>query len=344
MHDNNINTLRFIGAFLVLFGHSFELCYGPGGGVDPISALLMGVTAYHAKLPGIGVALFFVLSGYLVTRSFEHRHSLLAYVEARVLRIFPALWVTLLLTVLVLGPLVTTLDMAAYFTHQGTWKYLLHNAKLFPDIAFNLPGVFVENPWSGGVNGSLWTLPVEVRMYILVALFGVLGFLQRSDVFNLAALLVIAWYLLAPDHFVLLHNIKDMRLGVYFLLGALLYMNREKIVYHWAGVLGLGVLLYFCHRTVAYNLVFATWFAYVVLYISFHRRIRLPDLGKHGDFSYGLYLYAFPMTQLNILLLGPGNPWLVAAATLVSSLALAVGSWFIVEKPFMRLKGLYRNA
>lgn len=341
MHNNNINTLRFLGAFLVLFGHSFELCYGRRGGLDPVSTALMGVTAYQAKLPGIGVALFFVLSGYLVTRSFENRQSLRAYVEARVLRIFPALWVTLLLTVLVLGPLVTTLELSAYFTHLGTWKYLIINARLFPDVMYNLPGVFVENPWSGAVNGSLWTLPVEVRMYMIVAFLGVMGFLRRSDIFNLIGLLIIAWYLLVPEHFVLLHDLKHMRLGVYFLLGAFLYMNRDTIIYHWLGVVVLSALLLLSFRNAFYDLVFATWFSYLVLYISFHRRIRFPDLGKYGDFSYGLYLYAFPMTQVNILVFGPENPWFIVLATSVTAMILAMASWFFVEKPFLRLKGLY---
>lgn len=345
MHQNNINTLRFLGAFLVLFGHTFELCRGQGGGgVDPISRELMVLTAYQAKLPGIGVALFFVLSGYLVTRSFESRPSVRAYFEARILRIYPALWVTLLLTVFVLGPLVTTLDIGDYFTHRGTWNYLLRTAVLFPDVAYQLPGVFVDNPWSGGVNGSLWTLPVEVRMYLIVALLGVLGLLQRRDVFNLASLMIVAWYLLAPEHFVLLHDIKHARLGIYFLLGALLYVNREKIVYHWSIVALSGVLLYFTYRNSVYNAVFAACFAYLVMYVSFHRHIRLPDFGKHGDFSYGLYLYAFPMTQLSILLFGSDNPWFIVVVAFVLSMALAVGSWYLIEKPFLGLKGRFSAA
>jgi len=345
MHDNNINTLRFLGALLVLFGHSFELCHGPGiGGVDPFSRAVMGYTAFHAKLPGIGVALFFVLSGYLVTRSFEHRPSVRAYVEARILRIYPAFWVTLLLTVFVLGPLVTTLDLPAYFNHERTWNYLVHNAVLFPDVVFKLPGVFEQNPWRGGVNGSLWTLPVEVRMYIIVALLGVLGFLQKRAVFNLVCLLIVGWYVLAPDRFILLHDIRHARLGIYFLLGAFLYVNREKIVYHWAIVALCVALLYLNFRNAAYNALFAGSFAYGVLYIAFHRRIRFPDLGKHGDFSYGLYLYAYPMTQLNVWLFGPANPWLIASLALLWSLALAVASWYLVEKPCLRLKGRFSGA
>jgi peptidoglycan/LPS O-acetylase OafA/YrhL len=341
MHNNNINTLRFLGAFLVLFGHSFELCYGPGGGFDPFSKSIMGVTAFHAKLPGIGVALFFVLSGYLVTRSFENRHSLRRYVEARVLRIFPALWVTLLLTVLVLGPLVTTLDLQAYFTHKGTWNYLLHNARLFPDVVYKLPGVFNENPWAGGVNGSLWTLPVEVRMYMIVAFLGVAGFLRGTGLFNLVSLLIVGWYLWLPEHFVLLHDLKHFRLGIYFLLGALLYMNREAVVYHWAILVALTAILLLCIGSASYNLVFAAWFSYFVLYLAFHRTIRFPDMGKRGDFSYGLYLYAFPMTQLNIYLFGPDYPWFIASLTLVTTMVMAIASWFFIEQPFMRLKGLY---
>lgn len=345
MHNNNINTLRFLGAFFVLFGHSFELCHGPGGGgVDPISRSFMGLTAYYAKLPGIGVALFFVLSGYLVTRSFDNRPSVRAYVEARILRIYPALWVTLLLTVFVLGPLVTTLELSAYFGHKGTWNYLLRNAILFPDVVYKLPGVFEQNPWAGGVNGSLWTLPVEVRMYVIVALLGVLGLLQKRDTFNLAALMIVAWYFLSPEHFVLLHDVKHVRLGIYFLFGAFLYVNRERIVYHWAVVALSIVLLYLNHRNAAYNALFAACFAYFILYISFHRRIRFPDLGKHGDFSYGLYLYAYPMTQVNVLLFGPDNPWFIALMAFLMSMALAVASWFLVEKPCLRLKGRFSTA
>ena len=344
MYNNNINTLRFLGAFLVLFGHTFVLCGGPGGGYDPISQWLKGVTAYQAKLPGIGVAMFFVLSGYLVTRSFDNRRSLIQYLEARALRIFPALWVTLLLTVLVLGPLVTTLEPGAYFTHQGTWNYLFYNAKLYPDIMHRLPGVFMENPRAGGVNGSLWTLPVEVRMYALVALLGVAGVIRRRAVFNLVALVIAIWFMLSPDHFFLLYRPQHEVLAVYFLLGALFYVNRDSISYHWIGVALLGALVFISFKGAIYNLVYATWFSYLVLYLSFHRRIKLPDLGKHGDFSYGLYLWAFPVTQVNILIFGPQHPWFLVLVTFAATMVLAVGSWYYVEKPALRLKGRLTGA
>jgi peptidoglycan/LPS O-acetylase OafA/YrhL len=144
-----------------------------------------------------------------------------------------------------------------------------------------------------------------------------------------------------PEQFVLLHELKHERLGVYFLLGALFYMNREKVIYHWLAVAILSAITFLAFGSRLYNLVFAVWFSYVVLYISFHKHIRFPDLGKHGDFSYGLYLYAFPMSQLSIYLFGAGNPWMTAVITFVTAMILAMGSWFLVEKPTLRLKGSF---
>ena len=339
MHSNNINTLRFFGAFLVLFGHTFALCYGPGGGEDPISELIKSFTGYRAKLPGIGVAIFFVLSGYLVTKSYLRSDNLMTYLEARILRIYPALWMALLLTVLVMGPLVTSLELTEYFSHQGTWKYLFHNAKLYPNISHRLPGVFLDNPRAGGVNGSLWTLPVEVRMYLIVAVLGLLGLLTRRWIFNLVACAIVAFYLIAPDKFFFLHSLRHERLGVYFLFGALAFVNRDILTLHWLGVLFLGAIAAINFKGAFYDVTFAVCLGYVTLYIAFHEHIKFPDFAAHGDFSYGLYLYAFPITQLWILFIGPGKPWLVFCATFATTMLLAVSSWHLVEKPTLRLKG-----
>ncbi len=343
LHNNNINTLRFLGAFLVLWGHTFALCYGPGGDEGYLSELLRPVTAYRAGLPGIGVALFFVLSGYLVCRSYLNRQSLLVYMEARILRIYPALWLNLLLLTLVMGPAVTTLDLPDYFSHPGTWAYLQHNAWLFPDVSYKLPGVFPDNPRAGGVNGSLWTLPVEVRMYLIVAALGFCGILARRTVFNLISVVIVIFYVVAPEHFFLLHHTKHERLGVYFLLGAVLYINAKYIPLNLTGLLllsaALGAMSLPATHPPGFNVIYAIWFSYLVLYLSFHPLLKLPDLSKHGDFSYGLYLYAFPVTQICIFWLGAQRPWLILALGFGLTLLLAACSWFLIEKPALTLKG-----
>ena len=326
----------------MLWGHTFALCNGPGESEGFISDWLRTVTAYHAGLPGIGVALFFVLSGYLVSKSYQRRRKLLVYLEARVLRIYPALWVNILLLALVLGPIVSTLDLQDYFTHRRTWGYLKHNVWLFPDIVHRLPGVFSDNP-RPGVNGSLWTLPVEVRMYLVVAVLGVTRILAHRHVFNIVAVLMVLFYALAPDHFFVLHHSRHERLGLYFLLGAVFYINARQLPINVWGLailsVALGALYLAGVRNTCFNLTFAVWFSYLILYISFHPRLKLPDLGKHGDFSYGLYLYAFPVTQIWILLLGPDDPWLILVLVSAVSLLLAMCSWYAVEKPALTLKG-----
>ncbi|MEM6583244.1 MAG: acyltransferase [Pseudomonadota bacterium] len=341
-HNNNINTLRFLGALFVLWGHTFALCYGPGGGKGFITELIRPFTGYRAGLPGVGIGLFFVLSGYLVCKSYLNREKLLVYLEARILRIYPALWVNLLLVALLLGPIVTTLDLQAYFSHAQTWEYLRHNMWLYPDIFHRLPGVFDDNP-RPGVNGSLWTLPIEVRMYVFVAVLGVCGVLARRIALNLVALSLVVFYLAAPEHFFLLEKLRHERFALYFLLGALFYINRQSIPLNLTGLIVLTLALVSLYlpdsRPAFFNPFYALWFAYLTLYIALHPRLKLPDLGRHGDFSYGLYLYAYPVTQIFILVLGPENPWLILPLVFVSTLLLAAASWFAIEKPALALKG-----
>jgi peptidoglycan/LPS O-acetylase OafA/YrhL len=178
-------------------------------------------------------------------------------------------------------------------------------------------------------------------MYVIVALLGVTGVLRKRIIFNIVTLLIVTWYVLASEHFPLLHELGHERMGLYFLLGALFYMNRDKVIFHWIGVVVLSILMLLNFKNSIYNLVYAFWFTYLVLYISFHRTIKLPDFGKHGDFSYGLYLYAFPMTQVNILLFGPDNPWFIVLTTFIATMVLAMCSWFLVEKPALQTKGMY---
>jgi peptidoglycan/LPS O-acetylase OafA/YrhL len=331
---NNIGTLRLAGALAVLFGHSFALT-GGAHSRDPISDLTHDVTPYHLGLPGLGVAMFFVISGYLVTQSFARRRSVVAYGEARVLRIFPALICAVAVTVLV-GALVSSAG-AAYLTSRETLSYGIHNASLI-DLRYSLPGVFQHNPVAS-VNGSLWTLPVEFRMYILVAIAGVLGALGRRTLFNLVALACMVVTLAWPDSSPLLAKPEHEQLAVFFLAGAALFVNRDLVPLRLAGLAIAALAAAIASQTGAYGLVFAFAFAYAVLLLGFGQGLRLPDLSARGDLSYGTYLYAFPVTQLWVDALNPGSPWVVAALTFACTLPLAWFSWHLVEAPALALKG-----
>ncbi|MEO6066048.1 MAG: acyltransferase, partial [Lysobacterales bacterium] len=187
---NNFLLLRFLAAGLVLFGHSWAIALNPSGESDWLAqrTLLFSGT--------LAVNMFFFVSGFLVTMSYERRHSLWAFGKARVLRIFPALLVCVALSAVVLGPIVSTLSPAAYFGDPQWWRYLIGNASLL-DLQWKLAGVFTTNRHPDIVNGALWTLPGEMQMYVYVAALGVLGLLRTRSRFGfaLAALLIVAvWF------------------------------------------------------------------------------------------------------------------------------------------------------
>src|SRR5581483_536908 len=154
-HHNIFDFVRLIGAALVIYGHAFVLT-----GSAPPAFLGNGV---HT----IGVKIFFVVSGYLVAQSWLRDRNLVRFVCRRVLRIFPALAAVVLLTVAVLGPVMTSLPLAAYFSAPAVPLYL-RNILLY--INYGLPGVFLHNTYPSAVNGSLWSLPAEVSLYLLTPL------------------------------------------------------------------------------------------------------------------------------------------------------------------------------
>jgi len=331
---NNIGTLRLLGALAVLFGHSFVLA-GGAGTRDPLSGVTRNLVPYDLGLPGVGVAMFFVISGYLVTQSFRRRGNVLAYAEARLLRIYPAL-ICAVAVAMLLGIVITTTGAGSYLTSRETLAYGVHNSTLY-DLRYTLPGVFGSNP-SSAVNGSLWTLPVELRMYVLVAIAGVLGALGRRAAFNLllAAIVVVSltWpgnpILAKPDH---------QQIAVFFLAGAALFVNEDLLPLRAAGAAAAVAIAALAGLTGAYPLVFAFAFAYVILWIGLANPVLLPNLAARGDLSYGAYLYAFPVTQLWVQVLSPGSPWVVAALAFSTTMPLAALSWRLIEQPALRRKG-----
>jgi len=158
--SNNFNLIRFISALLVLYSHHFILT-NTHTNAEPFSNV--GMT-----LGSIAVDIFFITSGLLITASYYSRASLLSFAHARVLRIYPALIVCVLFCILIVGTAYTTLSLSEYFSDPKTFKFLKRNSLLLNDITYALPGVFSENHVKNAINGSLWTLPYEVKMYAIL--------------------------------------------------------------------------------------------------------------------------------------------------------------------------------
>ena len=334
--NNNIDTLRLLAALTVLYAHSFVLA--KPGNRDPITDNLQEILPLQRGISGQAVALFFVVSGYLVSASFDRRRELASYAAARLLRILPALWAAIIVMVVV-AALVTTLPIAEFLARKTTIGFALHNGTLF-DMRFQLAEVFTANPRSD-VNVSLWTLPLEFLMYIVVALVGLIGLLKHRLLFNCAIALAFASFVLGGGQLPLIHGHHDAELLLYFMAGAALYVNRDVIKLHALPALLLlaaAMALSPLKEHVA-DVAIIFFFSYFVLWLGFTRRIRMPNLAARGDLSYATYLYAAFVTQLWLWAIGPFNGWLVALATAAVTLPLAWLSWHYAESPALARKG-----
>ena len=303
--------LRLIAAVLVVAHHARVLDGGP--------PLTLGL---GPDLGALGVGVFFVISGYLVAGSLERTPRTGAFVAKRALRIFPGLLAALLATAFVLGPLTTTLEPLDYLSDPSVYGYVLSNMTLY-GVTYHLPGVFLDAPVTGVVNGSLWTLRLEFTAYLALAF---LGATRRATPRTLAALAGLAAMaslavhtagLDARDELFRIGYLASVN-GVLFLAGAAAHAGRFQ-PRPWMALAGLACLLT------------PAWFVglpLIVLPLGVLNAPRPP-----ADLSYGLYIYSFPLQQ-----------WLAQqhqlnlASSLALALPFALASWFLVEKPALRLK------
>ena len=336
-HHNNLTALRWFAAGLVLYGHAFVFLGLP----EPL--FLQWV-----PMGPLGVYIFFAISGYLVAQSWERDPHVLRFLAKRALRIFPGLAVCTLLSVLVLGPLLTTLDAGTYWRNEHTRGYLT-NMALY--ITYHLPGVFANNRLPHAVNGSLWSLPVEFFMYLLLALLGLLAAAFKAVSNRLLAwavgvmalvfmLLAALWAGTTTEALVMYRT--DLRqvpmCGVYFLVGASLFCLKLTKYFTLSNVL-LALVLWLCLGVQPHWFAMAAWVVlpFVVLAFGLARQPWLVRMHAR-DYSYGIYIYAFPVQQ-TLVSFWPQMPLpAYLLSTLVITVALAALSWHFVEKPALKLK------
>lgn len=327
--DNNYNLIRLIAAMAVLFGHSYALSPRPGIR-DPMTLLFPGTWS-----GALAVDTFFLISGLLVCASVVRSSSIRRYFKARILRLMPALLVCLILSVFVLGPSMTTLPAGEYFSAAKTWGFLFDNALLVKPNYW-LPGVFENHP-NNAVNGSLWTLPAEARLYLLLGIAGLLWITRRQWTANLALAILTLIALFLPDSLPLVSdNPKYFRLAAFFATGVFFFINRKIIPLNLT-VLAVLLVATILTRSFEYgHIVRGLSLCYLIICFAY-----LPKLGWPkwmGDYSYGLYIYAFPCQQLAWAAVPDTLPIQNSLLALSFCLPLAVCSWHFIEKPALALK------
>lgn len=323
MRKNNFDFIRLIGALLVLYSHSFPLT--GNGAQEPFIIFTKGQLSFG----GLGVLIFFSISGFLITKSYVERNNFMIFLKSRFFRIIPALVPVVILTVFVLGPLVTNLTLMEYFYSKMTWKYLLN---IFPvkEAYFWLPGVFAEFP-NKSPNGSLWTLPLELQCYAVVALLGIFSILKKIQnkwfLFCIFVLLnvVIGIFYFKISYFVKV-QVAFLFGGLYFLLFRYIYWNPYI---GCMSLIGLIISGFFGYLILGWY-VFGT---YLMIYLSYELMICSWKFMRFGDISYGFYIYSFPVQQTLIYLnMGKMKPIQNVIMAFPIVFCFAFLSWHLLEK------------
>jgi peptidoglycan/LPS O-acetylase OafA/YrhL len=324
--------LRIGLAVAVLVSHSIDVGYGfayatavENGALRPVIAIIL--------------AMFFALSGFLVAGSLERCRSLVSFMGLRVIRLVPALAFETALAALVLGPLLTTLPVAAYFQDPLFARYFLNIAG---DIQYLLPGMFAANPWANTVNAQLWTLPYELACYLSLfglALFGIHRHRQMFALIVVAANVVLAAKYMTTGQWNPVPTLPGDALVLSFLYGITCYLYRRELAHSAplgiaAAALSIALLV---HPATDY--LAPAFAAYLTVYLGLLRPTP-TRLISSGDYSYGIFLYGFPVQQAVAHVLGTtGQHW--AINTLIAlpvTIGLAMLSWHYIEQPSLGLR------
>jgi peptidoglycan/LPS O-acetylase OafA/YrhL len=327
-HNNNLTALRWLAASMVLYGHSFVFLGLP----EPV---FMG----SFPMGPLGVFIFFSISGYLVTQSWESDPDPIRFLQRRALRIFPGLIVCVVLCVFVLGPLLTTVPLNTYFRNEHTWGYFT-NAALY--ITYYLPGVFETGKVPNAVNGSLWSLPAEFFMYLTLLVVGMLRIPKFGWVVVAGGLMLLSrlWASQATEMMVMYRT--DVRqvviCGVFFWVGAVFFKYRLSRFFSTTSVMCTVIIWLSLTRWPDW-FVMAGWILLPFLMLAFGlANGRLLSRLTAYDYSYGIYIYAFPIQQA-VAKFWPTMPLpLYLIVTFSATITMAALSWHWIEKPVLGLK------
>lgn len=321
--------LRAILSIAVIAFHSAMTCYGSNADIilwnGPVGPLFKFI-----------VPAFFALSGFLVAGSLLRTKNLPEFITLRAVRILPALFFEVVISAMIIGPLLTILPLRDYFGASDFRSYWLN---ILGDIHYVLPGVFLGNP-ERAVNQQLWTIPVELRSYIIITVAAILGITRHR--WRLIALIAgsvvgleVANYLHGPE--ILLHNTVSVKvLYLSFLSGIAIYLFQDRLLLSgwlfWASVIATWILL----PTRFGQYLASVPVAYLTVYLGLTNPPR-SIFSKVGDYSYGIYIYGFVVQQMYSALFPHLRVWwLNIMVSLPITIMLAAISWHFVEAPVLR--------
>lgn len=333
---NNFNLIRLIGAILVLVGHM--------GPIMGIQTPVMG-----QGLHGIGVEILFLIGGYLITESWMHDPNPLRYSIRRFLRLWPPFAVMTLIMTFLAGPLLSNLGVDGYY--GSWWSEYLKNLRFY--IIYAQPGVFTDAPIPYVTNGSLWTMPVELVLYIITPIFIELFRIRKIknsgllSVLGILILISIGAWLESQDGLHWIFYATDwaaaLRLGIFYFIGMLCTLKPIKKIFdlQWTPIVFLAIILVNHETRIAQYIVMVIALPCIVFSLAFAPNPKFFRIGTKHEISYGVYLYGFFFQQLVLFLQNRfGQNWGFAGTLIISLCLTIVTAWLnsvLIEKPIQKL-------
>jgi peptidoglycan/LPS O-acetylase OafA/YrhL len=334
--SSGFDYMRLVLCAAVILQHSGTTSYGQ------LNGELLPFGLDRCWTPYI-VSMFFTLSGFLVSGSFFRCRTLVSFLGLRVLRIMPALAGEVLLSAILIGPFLTILPIHEYFADPKFRIYLLN---ILGDIHFQLPGLFTNNPIPGTVNNQLWTIPFELLSYMVLTVLAFSGIaLHRYFLLALCVAIQAALLIFAISHQALYAKIHGLG-GIsgyhdvyFFIIGILFYSFRDRIILTWP----IFVIAFATSEIMLFtpggNNLIGLPIAYMTIYLGLFNPPK-PGVLFSGDYSYGMYLYGFPIQQVIAYFMPAHRVWYINFTLgLLGAFAIARVSWHYIEKPALSLRG-----
>lgn len=328
--DNNLDFMRFVAATAVIYAHAFDLRRL----ADPIS----GVTGLSTGL--VAVMVFFCLSGFLIAKSLLGRGSLIQFAVARILRIYPGVIAANVITVVFVALFLTTLTIPEFIHRAETWQYLVMNSLLI-DIKYELPGTFLDNPYPRAINGSFWSLKFELFMYAVTFAAGLLGLAisrngrRRERTVACVAVVFGGLFIGIQGWLPGIRGFATSPGGLAmscFAAGAMFFVARSWIPIHGVAAIAALVAITAADDTIIKVPILALGLTYTCLWLAFTPHLRAHGFARFGDFSYGMYIYAF-LVQQTLYAASPSmHPLVNFGGAFLVALLLAALSWHCVEQ------------
>jgi len=326
---NSLDILRLSFAVVVAVAHSFAMQTGD----QPVWG--------RSTLGDFAVDGFFILSGFLVTRSYLKLNSPLRFTWHRFLRIMPGFWVCLVVTALVVAPLAALLKgypiSQAFTGDPSALRYIWANSTLLI-TQYDIAGILATNPTPDVFDGSLWTLIFEAFCYLLIGAIGVTGLLRLRPV--LVPIVATATWLLSMGYELGINvGLGDdlIRMVFLFFIGATAHLHAHRIpMSAWIAAGAVMVFIISAAGLENYRTLGAVPLAYALLWFS--ACFRWP-LSLRADLSYGVYIYHWPVLQvMACTALVSRSAAVFVLIGLLTTAGVAAASWFLIEKPALARK------